>query len=250
MILPSTLPKYCFTRSGRPPVLKSRPQDTKWERIRLYNAGMLKTTDMQVERIGPARKVGIGAWITRRYTRQGLWSLFLMCAFPLHAWTLILAMRDISWLTERTNAWDAVGVASYGLVFAFFESLVLWAVAVLLGYLVAERWEPARRVALLVVLTLVLALWAMLDQLYFLMGTGFPGWMIGPMVRSGHPLWIIYGSLLGLAGLSVMVPVWLVMRSERAFRWVLQLIDRLSVLTVFYLVLDAVGLVIVIVRNL
>jgi hypothetical protein len=210
---------------------------------------MLKTTDMQATNIERAHKPGIVAWITSRYTRQGLWSLFLMCAFPLHAWTLILAFRDISWLTDRTNAWDAVGVVSYGLVFAFLESLVLWAVALLLGYLVARSWEPARRVALLTVLTLVLSLWAMLDQLYFLVGTGFPGWLIGLLVKSGHPLWIIYGSLLGLVGLSVLLPTWLILRSERANKWVRGMIDRLSVLTAFYLVLDAIGLVIVIARN-
>ena len=47
----------------------------------------------------------------------------------------------------------------------------------LLGYLVAGEWEPERRVALLTVLALMASLWAMLEQLYFLVGTGFPGWM-------------------------------------------------------------------------
>ena len=59
--------------------------------------------------------------ILGRYTRQGLWTLFLMCALPLHIWTLILAFRDLPWLTDRTNAWDAFGVMSYGLIFALVE---------------------------------------------------------------------------------------------------------------------------------
>ena len=90
---------------------------------------MLKEAESKAENLETdSTKLGAGAWITQRYTRQGLWSLFLMCAFPLHAWTLILAFRDISWLTDRTNAWDAVGVTSYGLVFAFVESMVLFGV--------------------------------------------------------------------------------------------------------------------------
>ena len=75
----------------------------------------------------------MATFITRRYSRQGLWSLFLTCAFPLHFWTLILVFRDISWLTDRTNAWDAIGVASYGMIFAFTESVVIFLVAALLG---------------------------------------------------------------------------------------------------------------------
>jgi hypothetical protein len=173
-----------------------------------------------------------------------------MCAFPLHAWTLILAFRDISWLTDRTNAWDAVGVTSYGLVFAFVESLVLFAVMALLGYLVPVRWDVDRRVALLTVLTLVASLWAVLEQLYFLLDTGLPGWLMGFLVHSGHPARVFYILLFGLVGLTVAVPALLVLRSDRVYTTVRALIDRLAVLTMFYLVLDVIGLVIVIVRNL
>ena len=215
----------------------------------LYNAVMLKTADMKVEKMERAGRPGWAAWITKRYTRQGLWSLFLMCAFPLHAWTLILAFRDISWLTDRTNAWDAVGVVGYGLVFAFVESLLLFAVMALLGYLVSAYWEPGRRVALLAVLALVLSLWAVLEQLFFLVEIRLPGWLIGLLVRSGHPLWGIYGGLLMLIGLTVLLPALLVLRSERALGFVRAMIERLSVLTVFYLALDVIGLVIVVVRN-
>ena len=173
-----------------------------------------------------------------------------MCAFPLHAWTLILAFRDISWLTERTNLWDAVGVTSYGLVFAFIESLAFFALVALLGYLVPGGWEVDRRVALLTVLALVASLWAMLEQLFFLIGTGLPGWFIGLLVRSGHPARVFYMLLLGVVGITALAPALLVMRSDRGYRAVRGLIDRLSVLTTFYLVLDLIGLVIVIVRNI
>jgi len=217
--------------------------------IRLYNAGVLKTADAKLEEVHQKGSSGVVAWIARRYTRQGLWSLFLMCALPLHAWTLILAFRDISWLTDRTNAWDAIGVTSYGLMFAFVESLAFFVVVVLLGYLVPGRWEVGRRVALMAVLALIASIWAMLEQLFFLVGTGFPGAFIGFLVRSGHPARVFYALLLAVVGLSVFVPAMLVMRSERAYQAVRGLIDRLSVLTMFYLVLDVIGVVIVIIRN-
>jgi hypothetical protein len=81
--------------------------------------------------------------ILGRYTRQGLWTLFLMCALPLHIWTLILAFRDLPWLTDRTNAWDAWRV-SYGLIFAW-SSVLLFLVFLLLGMLVPGWARSANR---------------------------------------------------------------------------------------------------------
>ena len=98
-----------------------------------------------------------------------------MCALPLHAWTLILAFRDLSWLTDRTNAWDAVGVLCYGLLFAFLESVVVFLVASLLGFLTPPRWEPKRRIAVLSIVVLVMSLWAMVTQLFFLTNAQIPG---------------------------------------------------------------------------
>ncbi len=211
---------------------------------------MLGTADINAEQVVTNQRPGAWGWITGHYTRQTLWALFLMCALPLHIWTLLLAFRDISWLTDRTNAWDAIGVVAYGLVFAFVESVALFAVVALLGYLVPNRWGTRRRVALLTVMVWVISIWAMLDQLYFLVGGGMPGWLIDSFVRSGHPARVFYAVLLAVLGVSVLVPALLVVRSERAAKVVWAVIDRLSILMMFYLVLDAIGLVIVIIRNL
>ncbi len=184
-----------------------------------------------------------------RYSRQGLWSLFLMCAFPLHAWTLLLAFRDLSWLTDRTNAWDAVGVASYGMVYAFLESLVIFLIMALLGFLVSLKWEPDRRIALLAVLVLIASLWAIISQLFFLLNISLPGAVLSFLVHNGHPLRIIYIVLVGVVGLTVLIPTFFIMRSQRTLQFVRGLIERLSLLTLFYLFFDVVGLIIVIIRN-
>src|SRR5512138_2498857 len=140
---------------------------------------MLNTENVNVGTVQPARKLSLVSWITTRYTRQGLWSLFLMCVFPLHAWALILAFRDVSWVTERTNAWDAVGVVSYGLLFTLVETLALFIIMALLGYITPARWKSDRRVALLSLLMLLASLWAILEQLFFLLPGRLPSWLIG-----------------------------------------------------------------------
>ncbi len=188
--------------------------------------------------------------ISQHYSKQGLWSLFLMCAFPLHAWTLILAFRDLSWLTDRTNAWDAVGVTAYGLLFAFTESVAIFLIAALMGFLVTRYWDSNRRISLLSVLVLILSLWAMVSQLYFLAGVSVPDGLIDFFAHISHPVRILYGIALAAVTPTVLVPALLILRSDKALQFTKGLIERLSLLTMFYLLFDVAGLVIVIIRNL
>ena len=173
-----------------------------------------------------------------------------MCAFPLHAWTLILAFRDLSWLTERTNAWDAVGVAAYGLLFALAESVILFLIAALLGFLISSKWDKDRRIALLSVLVLIASLWAMVSQLYFLLGVSVPEALLAFLVHVSHPVRVLYGIALATVTTTVLVPTFMILRSDKALQFMRGLIERVSLLTMFYLLFDLAGLVIVIIRNI
>ena len=191
----------------------------------------------------------MATFITRRYSRQGLWSLFLTCAFPLHFWTLILAFRDISWLTERTNVWDAIGVASYGMIFAFTESVVVFCIMALLGFLTPKHWETDRRIAFLGLLILITSIWGMIGQLLFLWNVFLPAQAIQFLKSSSHPLRIIYAACLIVVTPTVLLPVYPFIRSEKAVSFMQNLMERLSLLTMFYLFFDLLGLIIVIIRN-
>ena len=188
--------------------------------------------------------------IPGRYTLPGLWSLFLMCALPLHAWTLVLAFRDMAWLTDRTNSWDAIGVLCYGLLFALAESLALFIVMALLGLLLPRRWEPERRIALLGVYALVLALWAIVAQLFFLANMRLSGRIVEFLVASPHPLWVIYGVLLVLILVTFVFPMWVISRPAGSLKFIGTLIEKLALLGMFYLLFDVAALVIVVIRNL
>ena len=186
----------------------------------------------------------------RRYSRQGLWSLFLTCAFPLHFWTIILVFRDISWLTERTNAWDAIGVASYGMIFAFAESVVVFLVIALLGFLTPKQWEPERRIAFLGLLILITSVWGMIAQLLFLWNIFLPAQAIQFLRSSSHPLRIIYAACLVVVTPTVLLPIYAFIRSNKAIMFMQNLMERLSLLTMFYLFFDLLGLIVVIIRNI
>jgi hypothetical protein len=185
-----------------------------------------------------------------RYSKQKLWSLFLTCAFPFHLWTLIQVFRDVSWVTERTNAWDAVGVASYGMLFALVESLLAFLVVVLLGLVTPRYWDDDRRIAFLSLLFLITAVWGMISQLLFIWNIQLPSQTMEFLVRSGHPLRWLYGGSLAIVLATVLLPVYLFFGSSKFSLLVQDFTDRLSVLTIFYLLFDLAGLTIVIVRNL
>lgn len=83
-------------------------------------------------------------WLKQYYSKQEVWTLFLISAFPIHVWTYILFFWDFSWIEERSGTWNAIGVGAYALVIALIESVFVLLVALVLGFfytknLVAER---------------------------------------------------------------------------------------------------------------
>lgn len=188
--------------------------------------------------------------LANRYDKQGVWSLFLMCVFPQHLWTLIFAFRDMSWLIERTNIWDAVGNASYALLFALIESLLVFGLLVLVGLVTPKQWEVNRRGAFLTLLLFVTVIWAMVAQLLYLWNVWLPPALMQFIASTGRPLVMLYLLSLVLVVPTASLPVLVFLRSKKALPALLDIIDRLSTLSVLYLFFDAVGLVVVIIRNL
>ena len=186
----------------------------------------------------------------KRYSKSGLWSLYLTCAFPLHVWTIILSLRDFSWVAERTNSWDAIGVVSYGLVFALVESLLVFLVALLLGFLISKKWDEDRRIALMGLLVFITSLWAIISYLYFMLNVSVPCKSILFMAGLAHPLRFLYAVSFALVVPTIVLPTFLMLRSEKLLQGLQGFFERLSLLTQFYLFFDFVGLVIIIVRNI
>jgi hypothetical protein len=188
-------------------------------------------------------------FIRERYSPAGLLQLFLISSLPSHFWTLLISFRDISWLAERTNMYDALGVVSYGLVFAFCETFFVFIAFALLGCLVSVKWNEATRLTLLNTLVVLLGLWAMFDQTFFLWNFPMPVFLADYLSGSAHPVRVFYGLAVLAVAPSIFLPSLLVIRSERFFRLMKAIHDRLSVLAGFYLSIDIAALIVVIIRN-
>ena len=183
------------------------------------------------------------------YSRRGLWTLFLACAFPLHFWTIILIFNDAAWIAKRSNVWDSIGVASYGLIFAFVESLLLFFAAALLGFLISTKWNEDRRIALMSALVAVTVFWAMAGQLYFLLNVAFPESWVLFLSSMTRPLRFLYGAAFVLILPTVVIPTWLILKFEKPLQFVAAGLEKTALLTAFYLFFDFIGLIILAVRN-
>lgn len=188
-------------------------------------------------------------FIKQRYSARGLWSLFLICAFPLHLWTLIMVFRDLSWVAERTNAWDAVGLAAYGMIFALAETLFIFAIVAFLGLFTPGSWTYERRIGFLSLLVLILSLWAMFSQLYFLWNMSLPQAVLQFLRSSSHPFRFIYGGTFAIVFLTVLLPIYFFIKSNKGITIMQDLVERFTSVATFYLVFDLLGLIIILFRN-
>ena len=184
------------------------------------------------------------------YTPKSLYQLFMLYALPLHIWVFLMAFRDFNWVAQRTALWDAIGLVSYSLVFAFIETTVFFLAMLVIGLLILPKWGMEKKTALLGTLGLFLLLFSILAQVYYLSSSLVPGGMINALARMQHPLRVLWGgTILLVVGIFVSLTLW-ILRSARAERTLLGAFERVNLLSAFYLVFDLVGLIIIIIRNL
>jgi hypothetical protein len=186
----------------------------------------------------------------KRYSRQGLLTLFLVCAFLPHAWTLILAFKDFSLLMSRLGGvGGAVGEMSYGLVFSFLDTLLIFIVTALLGFLVSVHWQENRRISLLGLVVGIGMLWEIVAQAYVIWSLHLPGTVARFLTQFHLPFGFYYALTLLVVVATILVPALLILRNEKFYKVLQACMERITLLSGFYLFLDAVALVIVIVRN-
>ena len=122
-------------------------------------------------------------------------------------------------------------------------------IATLMGFLISQKWEEKQRITLLGTLVTIASLWAIAGYLYFMLNVSVPGGFILFAAGLKHPLRFLYAIGLVAAGISVSIPAFFILWSKKFMQALQGLFERLSLLTMFYLFFDFVGLVIIIIRN-
>lgn len=178
------------------------------------------------------------------------WKLFLVCAFPLHVWTLLMAFRDFAWVAARTYPWDAVGLVAYALLVALLETTAAFALVGLAGLILPRGWDLNRRLAMLGSMFWVVAAWSILSKIFTALDSPLPPWFFNFLGAFGHPLRILWGLAFALVAVSAVLPAWLILKRTSAVQAISNIFDRISLLSGFYLILDLIGIVIIGIRNI
>lgn len=180
--------------------------------------------------------------------RQQVWRFFLLCTIPVHLWTILVLFRDVEWVLRDFNFGIFLGYVGFALTFAFFESLVVLAALLLIGLTISRKWSPAQVTALHFVALAVISIWAVANQVFFILLENPFTWFEWILLRLPNRQTLAYNLLVFLVVSSAVVPIALVLRWEHIAAALSRTVDRLAVLAYFYLGLDVIGLLIVIVR--
>ena len=170
--------------------------------------------------------------------------LFFVAAFPIHLWSVI------SQLWQYGDGKDFFERGAYSLSFALFESIVVFLVLIFFSFFLPRKWGEKRILTILCIAYFVVAFWSMLGQIYFMLNLSEGTFLYRAFSYVGrHQLTFFISFILAIL-VSTIMPLWFIFRSEKFTNMIVSLIERISVLTVIYLILDFVGVLAVIAMSI
>lgn len=175
--------------------------------------------------------MAISNWIAglRTYRTQAV-KIFLLTAFFVHIWTILNVLFDVPSLILYMNLEELLAAISYPLTFALFESILLALPLILLGGVLPENWRTSY-------------------YLSFVFAILFPAALTAIAIHVFPDLWDAKKwVLLAWAGFAALLSG-LFWRFPRVRGWIDAIIERLALLSYIYLVIDALAVIVVIVRN-
>lgn len=164
----------------------------------------------------------------------------LMVVFPVHAWSIIVFLFNLPATLLRMTINQLVGVLSYQLVFAFLESVFVSGSIVLLAFFLPQNWlrrNFTQRGSLLVFVSVIWLLPIHLNKMLALFNPFF-----------GEPGWAYWFILVVIYVLTLYGLFKLLARSPKFSRSFQVLIEKISVLSWFYILLDFMSVWVIIIR--
>ena len=184
------------------------------------------------------------------FSKPYLWQFFLITALPVHFWAWIKWFQEFEAIAQRYGQWDALGVGGYFMVYALFESAVIFGILMLILLLLPRRWDQDTVFAVTAALYLVLAGWFILEQARFLPAIPEDVWFFR-RVQHLQSITTRAGAVTALSfAASLLLPPALLLRSEKFRTQSLALLNRLTLLAVLYLGIDLLAAIVVLIRNL
>jgi hypothetical protein len=178
-------------------------------------------------------------------------SLFLVCVFPIHLWAIIIIFRDLEYIISERNLWYAAGYAGYILAFALIESCLFFLFMFLLSYLYPQTLKQnGKAYTITCALALIFSLWAIAKQIFYLLSASPPAFFSWIMLRIPYHQTLAFIILLLVILASFVFPIVLILKSSKGQNGVNTLMERISLLSVFYLLIDVLGITAAVLRNI
>lgn len=175
-------------------------------------------------------------------TRPELVTLFLVSVFPVHVWAILMFLHEVPSYLLRMGAWDILGIFSYSQVFAFFESLVVLGAMLFVCLTLPAPLFRVKLVPLGAAFLLLSFVW-IAPVHYQVQILTWLNWNM-TVYQVGVLLWVVsYFLVIGGA-------IFLIHRRAGAQKAVEGFVERLVVLSMIYVVVDAFCFLIVVFRNL
>jgi hypothetical protein len=185
--------------------------------------------------------------------RKDLLKLFLIIAFPIHIWSIYQVLSNFEWVAERTTVWDAVGFTAYSLSFALFESILFLVLFTPIYLLLRKNNKADIVLAVIGSVFMIVAIWEMIYQINSKNSNIFVTTI--DQIVSKYKLRYRYkaGLIMSVSVFittSIALPPFLIVKYDKLKSIIIELYERIELLSYFYLALDLLSIVIVIIRNL
>jgi hypothetical protein len=178
----------------------------------------------------------LGTFSKRFPARDEILNGLAACMLPVFIWSIINVLREIPGWIMRMSTWDLVGAIAYTQAFALIESVIIFLLILILGLIMPERYFRNKFLALTATIVSVSTFWVILahynDEI-------IRTWGIKHLLVWG----VIFGSTLFLFYL-------LVQRFDKVEAAVVAVIERVNILSFFYMFVGVMALIIVLIRNI
>ncbi len=188
--------------------------------------------------------------IRPRFSKSDTLKLALVCAFPVHFWAILMVFKDAETMLTKRSLLFGLGFSGYLLGLALVESLLFFGFIYLLSLFFPARWGEKTALAVAGGLALLIAFWAISNQLFFLLSEEPAGWFQWVMLRVRYRQNQLFPILVLAVIASLALPLLLIPRSEKFRGVLLALIDKIILLAPLYLLFDLIGITFTILRNL
>jgi hypothetical protein len=177
--------------------------------------------------------------------------LFLVCVFPIHLWAIIIIFRDLEYILTERNLWYAAGYAGYVLAFALAESCLYFIFMFLLSYLYPRKLKlNGKAFTITCALALIFPLWAIANQVFYLLSESPPAFFSWIILRIPYHQTLAFTILLLAIAASFAIPVIFILKSNKGQNGVNMLMERIGLLSIFYLIIDLLGITAAVLRNI